>query len=461
MREIACDVAVIGAGTAGIAAYRAARKAGARTLLIEAGPGGTTCARVGCMPSKLLIEAASAAQAARDAGLFGLHVPEVGIDGRAVLERVRRERDRFVRLVFEDLETFPDGERIAGRARFLDRDRLAVGEDLRVRFRAAVIATGSSPAVPKPLAGLGARVLTTDTVFELPDLPRTLAVIGGGPVGIELAQAMARLGIETTLIEGGRSLAGLSEPGLVAEAAEIFGRELTLHLETEVEEADCDGLRLRWCAPRGEPREARFERVLAAAGRPPNVTGLGLEAAGLDLDGSGVPRFDPGTLRCGDAPVFVAGDANADRPVLHEASRQGGIVGVNAAALAGHGGSEAPRRWPPLALVFTHPQAGRFGAAYDPEAGDGRLTGRASFADQGRARIAGTNAGGAVIFADRSGRLLGGEMLGPGAEHLVQGLAQAVWDGRTVQDLLDRPVYHPTLEEGLSDALRQIGSSIS
>ncbi|WP_163284049.1 FAD-dependent oxidoreductase, partial [Enterobacter hormaechei] len=89
---------------------------------------------------------------------------------------------------------------------------------------------------------------TTDTLFELPDLPRTLAVIGGGPVGIELAQAMARLGIETTLIEGGRSLAGLSEPGLVAEAAEIFGRELTLHLETEVEaaEADCDGLRLRW-----------------------------------------------------------------------------------------------------------------------------------------------------------------------------------------------------------------------
>jgi dihydrolipoamide dehydrogenase len=151
MRELSCDVAVIGAGTAGIAAHRAAREAGARAVLIEAGPGGTTCARVGCMPSKLLTVAGRAAHDARAAHRFGVRVPDVAVDGPAVLGHLRAERDRFVRHVFEGLDALPADERLDGQARFLDGETLAVADHTRIRFRAAVIATGSSPSLPNPL----------------------------------------------------------------------------------------------------------------------------------------------------------------------------------------------------------------------------------------------------------------------------------------------------------------------
>ena len=118
MNERSCDVAVIGAGTAGLAAYRAATEAGASAVLIERGPGGTTCARVGCMPSKLLIAAAKAAHAARNTDLFGIRVAGVAVDGRAVLERVRAERDRFVGGVLDGVNALPEAARIAGSARF-------------------------------------------------------------------------------------------------------------------------------------------------------------------------------------------------------------------------------------------------------------------------------------------------------------------------------------------------------
>ncbi|AWN36451.1 dihydrolipoyl dehydrogenase [Methylobacterium radiodurans] len=453
MPEYSFDVAIIGAGTAGIAAYRAAVEAGADAVLIERGPGGTTCARVGCMPSKLLIAAGEAAHAARQAGLFGVRVGEVRIDGPAVLHRVRAERDRFVSAVFDSLDEIPDVRRIAGEARFLDARTLAVGPH-KVAFSSAVIATGSSPAVPKLLRGLGDRVLTTDTIFEITDLPDSLAVLGGGPVGVELAQAMARLGVAVTVIDTGSTLAGLTHPDLVQAAAEIYAADMTLLRETEIERAEATnaGVRLAWRGADGTRGEGCFASVLSAAGRPPNLAGLDLAAAGLDLDDEGLPRFDPRSLVCHGTPLLIAGDANALRPILHEASRQGTIAGRNAAALARGQSLDAPESWTTLAMVFTHPQTARVGAPYDDGAED-RVVGTASFCDQGRARIEAANQGGIRLWGDRAGRLLGGELIGPEVEHLAHILADAIAAGRTVQDLLDRPVYHPTVEEGLQSAL--------
>ncbi|GJD57095.1 dihydrolipoyl dehydrogenase [Methylobacterium dankookense] len=460
MRELTCDVAVIGAGTAGIAAYRAAAKAGAEAVLIERGPGGTTCARVGCMPSKLLIAAGAAAHEARGAGLFGVRVGSVTVDGKAVMARLRAERDRFVGGVFESLDGIEPDRRISGQARFRDHHTLAVDDHTLVRFRAAVIATGSSPNVPKPLQGLAERVLTTDTLFEVPDLPRSLAVLGGGPVGIELAQAMARLGVAVTLFDTGATLAGLSHPDLVRAAREIFAAELDLHMESEIASAEADGagLRLAWTGPDGSRGEAAFERVLAATGRPPNLAGLDLERGGLHLGDKGMPDFDARRLLCAGAPVLIAGDAAALRPVLHEASRQGGIAGANAAAIARGAAPEAPEPWTNLAMVFTHPQTASVGASYDPDATD-RIEGGADFCDQGRARIEGHNRGALRLWADRTGRLLGAEMIAPAAEHLGHILADAIGRGLTAAAMLDRPVYHPTVEEGLSGALSEIADS--
>lgn len=457
MRERECDVAVIGAGTAGLAAYRAARDRGGRAILIERGPGGTTCARVGCMPSKLLIAAAEAAHGARNTDLFGIRVGSVAVEGPAVLARLRRERDRFVGAVLDGVEQFPEADRLAGQARFLDRHTLDIDGETRLRFGAAVIATGSSPAVPKPLRGLGDRLFTTDTIFEIPDLPSSLAVLGLGAVGIEIAQAMARLGVRVTALDSGRTIAGLTEPGLVAKATEVFSDAFTLHLEARVEGAERVGdfVRLDWTDRDGRSRSTEVSHVLSAAGRPPNVSGLGLDTTGLTLDEDGMPAFDHRSLRCEGAPIFIAGDANAWRPILHEASRQGSIAGANAAALAAGRALEAPEPWPALAMVFTHPQAARVGVPFDSKA-DGRIVARTTFEDQGRARAEGVNRGGLCLWAAADGRLLGGEMLGPAVEHLAQILSNALRDKLTVQEFSDRPYYHPTVEEGLYTVLSEM-----
>lgn len=461
MNEHACDVAVIGAGTAGIAAYRAATDAGASAVLIERGPGGTTCARVGCMPSKLLIAAAKAAHAARSADPFGIRVSGVAVDGRAVLERVRAERDRFVDSVLDGLDGLPEGARIAGTARFEDGRSLTVDAHTRIAFKAAVIATGSSPNIPKPLHGLGDRLLTTDTLFEIPDLPGSLAVLGAGAVGIEIAQAMTRLGVRVTVLDTGDTVAGLSQPDLARQAAAIFGAELDLHLGATLEAAtrDGDGVRLAWTDRHGHAQVTRAERVLAATGRAPNLDGLGLDAAGLRLGDDGVPDFDRRSLVCAGAPILIAGDADGWRPVLHEASRQGGIAGANAAALAASCAVAKPEPWTSLAMVFTDPQVAVVGTPYEADA-PGRVTGTVEFADQGRARVDGANRGGLRIWADRDGTLLGGEMIGPAVEHLAHLLTHAIADGKTAATVLNQPIYHPTVEEGFSTALSEITHTI-
>ena len=187
MKFLTVDVAVIGAGTAGLAAYRAARARGARAVIIESGPHGTTCARVGCMPSKLLIAAAEAAHAIDEAPGFGVHVDGAKrVDGREVMDRVKRERDRFVGFVLEGVERIPAGDRVAGKARFVDRNTLDVEGHTRIAARAIVIATGSRPAVPAMLEGAGDRLVVNDDVFSWDTLPRSVAVFGPGVIGLEL-----------------------------------------------------------------------------------------------------------------------------------------------------------------------------------------------------------------------------------------------------------------------------------
>ncbi|WP_455957410.1 dihydrolipoyl dehydrogenase [Methylorubrum aminovorans] len=455
MREMSCDVAVIGAGTAGIAAHRAALDAGARAVLIEQGPGGTTCARVGCMPSKLLITAAEAAHEARAAHRLGVRVGAVQVDGPAVLARMRRLRDRFVGSVFEGLDRLPDETRLTGRAVFDGPDSLRIDDHTRLRFKAAVLATGSSPSVPEPLRGLGDRVLTTDTLFEIEDLPASLAVLGAGPVGLELAQAMARLGVTTSVFDPGDSLGGLGDPDLKRAAREIFSEAFDLHLGAKVESGatDGEGARLGWNGEGGKG-ERRFDRVLAAAGRPPNVSGIGLDRTGMRLNEKGGPMHDPRSLICEGAPILIAGDANADRPVLHEASRQGRIAGRNAARLARGEGAERPARWVALAMVFSDPQIAVIGGGFDPEAG--HRVGRADFCDQGRAQVMDRAQGGIRLYAEADRRLAAAELIGPDVEHLGHLLAYAVQDGLDVRSLRDRPFYHPTLEEGLETALSDL-----
>jgi dihydrolipoamide dehydrogenase len=452
------DVAVVGAGTAGMTAYRSALAHTPRVLLIESGVYGTTCARVGCMPSKLLIAAADAAHGIAGAGRFGVHGGPVRIDGPAVMARVRAERDRFVGFVVDAVEQWPQAHRLQGHARFVDDHTLQVGAQ-RLRADRIVLATGSAPVVPTAWRqALGERVIVNDDVFNWQDLPRSVAVVGTGVIGLELAQALHRLGVRVRLYGRGDRVGPLTDPALQVVAQRVFAHELplTLHAAHLAPRREADEVVMRVTGPTGEVHEERFDWLLAAVGRHPHVDALGLEHTTLPRDAAGIPLHDPRTGQVASTHVFIAGDAAEDRPLLHEAADDGRIAGDNAGRFPDV--RMRPRR-APLAVVFTDPQMAIAGASHAEltRAGKAFATGRVSFEDQGRSRVMGRNQGALHVYAEAgSGRFLGAEMLGPAAEHIGHLLAWSVQRGDTVQQMLDSPFYHPVVEEGLRTALRQL-----
>lgn len=446
------DVAIVGAGTAGLAALREVRKRTDDFVLINAGPYGTTCARVGCMPSKALIAAANAFHARTKLDEFGIRGGEaLAADIPAVLHRVRVLRDHFVSGVLKATEDL--GPRsIAAHARLDGPNRLIAG-GRTIEARRIVLAPGSSPIVPEPWHAFGDRIITSDTLFEQKDLPRRIGVIGLGAIGVEIAQALARLGLEVHGFDGADRIAGISDHRIARVAQDLLSEEFAIHLEAQVELAEADGgIEMRW-----DGGKVVVDKVVASVGRRPNVKGLGLETLGVPLDEKGMPEVDPHTMRIGDTPVLLAGDANGQTPLLHEGADEGHIAGLNAT-------SEEPirlSRRTPLSVVFSDPQiasVGRKAADLDPET---ILTGEVVFSAQGRARIMLENRGLLRLHAARDdGRVLGAEMAAPAAEHIGHLLALAIGRKLTVHDLLRMPLYHPTVEEGLRTALRAIAREL-
>ena len=452
---IKVDVAVIGAGTAGLAAYRAAKAAGKSALLIEGGPYGTTCARVGCMPSKLLIAAAEAAHVQHKWPELGLRLSgTLQVDGRAVMARIKSERDRFVGFVLNSVDAIPQSDKLQGYARFIDDHTLQLDSGARVSFSQAVIATGSSPSVPALLKGAGDRLVVNDDVFDWDDLPRSVAVFGPGVIGLELGQALHRLGVSVHMFGRGGPVGPFTDPELRAYAGRTFRGDFFLDADAKIGavERTVDGARIQYTEASGKARAAMVDYVIAATGRTPNVAKLDLKNTTLELDARGVPLFDRNTLRCGDTHIFIAGDVNDDLPLLHEAADEGRIAGDNAARFP-H--VQANPRRAPLAIVFTDPQLAVVGGRYADLDLPNTIVGAVSFEDQGRSRVMLRNRGLLHVYADAaSGAFLGAEMIGPEAEHIAHLLAWALQCGLTIERMLEMPFYHPVVEEGLRTALR-------
>ena len=443
------DTIIVGAGTAGLSALREVRRYTDDFLLVNDGYWGTTCAANGCMPSKALIEAANAFHRRDAMDSFGIRGTEaLHADIPAVLAHVRKLRDSFV----AGPESVPStlGDRaISGRARLLGPDCIAVN-DHEIKARVIILAPGSQPIVPRDWAKFGDRILTTDTLFEQTDLPRRIAVIGMGAIGVEIAQALARLGITVAGFDAADGLAGIDDAKVLGAFHALLEREISLHLGAPAElEAQNKALRVTGA---GDPFEA--DAVLAAMGRRPNIDDLGLDALGVPLDDDGLPNLDPTTLRIGDLPVFLAGDANAYRALQHEAADDGHIAGRNAAPDAV---AQSHCRRTPLSIVFASPQVARVGMPLSALPVGQIVSAEADFSRQGRARINGQAEGVLRIHAETpGGKILGAEMCAPAAEHLAHLLALAIERGLTVSEMLAMPFYHPVLEEGLRGALRHL-----
>lgn len=457
------DVAIIGSGTAGMSAYRAALAHTDSIVMIEAGAYGTTCARVGCMPSKLLIAAADAAHAASHSGQFGVKVGSVDIDGKAVMARVQRERDRFVGFVLESVAGFDAEHLIRGHARFEDAHTLVIDQHTRVTAKRIVIASGSRPNVPEILKAAEDRLLINDDIFELEDLPSSVVVFGTGVIGLELGQALSRLGVKVSVLGRGETLGGLQDPEIKTYAANTFSSEFNLQLNTRLQSVvrNDAGVSISYLDQHGNEVQETFDYLLAATGRQANIDQLSIERSGLQLDRNGVPIFNRTTQQAGESHIFIAGDAVNELPLLHEAADEGAIAGGNAGSFPL---IKATSRRAPLAIVFSEPQIASVGMNWREVTAShqGRyIEGQVSFDNQGRSRVMGKNKGRMKVYAEhRSGRFLGAEIFGPAAEHIGHLLAWAVQQQLSVDDILAMPFYHPVVEEGVRSAFRDASSKL-
>ncbi|WP_144820580.1 dihydrolipoyl dehydrogenase [Marinobacter piscensis] len=458
------DVAIIGAGTAGMVAHSRVRKVTDKVVLIEGDQYGTTCARVGCMPSKLLIAAADNAYQMAQADQFGVSAGDITVDGRRVMERVRSERDRFVASVVRSVEGFPEAHRIRGHARFTGPDSLIVGEDTEIQAQRIIIATGSRPNIPGFLKEAKDRLVVNDDIFEWQDLPESVVVFGPGVIGLELGQALSRLGVRVRMFGVGGAVGPIQDDTIREYALKRFNEEFPLDPDgevTRVERVD-GGVAVTFIDGDAGEKTETFEYLLAATGRRPNVDGLDIQNADIELDDNAMPVFNPHTLRCGQSPVFIAGDANNDLPLLHEAADEGRIAGDNAAA---YPDVKAGRRSAPLAVVFTDPQIATVGLTINEvnEQCNGCFAvGEVSFENQGRSRVLGKNSGLLRVYGEYgSGLFMGAEMFGPAAEHIAHLLAWSVQRRLTVSEMLEMPFYHPVIEEGVRTALRDLNRNLN
>jgi dihydrolipoamide dehydrogenase len=409
------------------------------------------------MPSKLLIAAAEAVHGIHRAPGFGVHVDApVRVEGREVMARVKRERDRFVGFVLRGVEGIAQSDRVRGHARFVDRNTLQVEGGPRITARSIVIATGSRPAVPPLLQDLGDRLVINDDVFEWEDLPSSVAVFGPGVIGLELGQALSRLGVRVVVLGRGGRLGPITDPYVHRAAVAAFSAEFALDPDAHVQSVkrDGDAVVIEYTGPEGDKRVERFDYVLAATGRTPNVDALDLAAAGVELGAHGVPKSDPLTTRVGESNIFIAGDVSNYAPLLHEAADEGRIAGENAARFPQV--REGLRR-AALGIVFTDPQIAIVGGGFAHLKAHALAAGEVSFDDQGRSRVMLRNRGHLRVYGNPdTGHFLGAEMVGPDAEHIGHLLAWALQARMTVTQMLEMPFYHPVVEEGLRTALRDL-----
>ncbi len=325
------NLVVVGAGTAGLVAAAGAAGLGAKVALVERHLMGGDCLNVGCVPSKSIIRSGRAAFDARAGAEFGVHIDgTVRIDFAAVMERVRRVRADIA--PHDSARRFSEHYGIdvyLGEARFTGRDTVEVG-GATLRFTRAVIATGARAAVP-PVEGLAeAGYFTNETIFNLTEQPRRLAVIGGGPIGCELSQTFARLGTEVTIIEIGPQFLSREDPEaavILKAALERDGVRVRLATQVERVEATPAGKVLH-LAENGAADTITVDAILVGAGRAPNVEGLGLERAGVGYGRRGVTVDD--FLRTSNKRIFAAGDVCSATKFTHTADFQARAVIQNA-----------------------------------------------------------------------------------------------------------------------------------
>jgi pyruvate/2-oxoglutarate dehydrogenase complex dihydrolipoamide dehydrogenase (E3) component len=437
----ACDLCIVGAGSAGLTVAAGAAQLGARVILIERGEMGGDCLNYGCVPSKALIAAGHTAQAMRDAGRFGIAPVEPTVDFAATMDHVRGviaaiapndSVERFEKLGVRVLRTT---------ARFIAPDTVEAGGE-HIRARRFVIATGSRPTAP-PIVGLDAvPYLTNETVFGNRQRPEHLVIIGGGPIGMEMAQAHRRLGTRVTVLEAA-ALLGKDDPELAAiVVARLAAEGVVLRDRVKIARVSGTAGAIAVELEGGERIEATH--LLVAAGRAPNVEDLGLDKAAIAFTRRGI-TVDK-ALRTSNRRVYAIGDINGLHPFTHMAGLHGSLVIRNALFRLPVNVHATALPW----ATYTDPEMAQVGlteAQARERHGDGVRIARWPLHENDRAQSERETTGLVKVVADKRGRVLGAGIVAPRAGELIHVWCLAMAKGSKLGSVAQMVVPYPTLGE--------------
>jgi pyruvate/2-oxoglutarate dehydrogenase complex dihydrolipoamide dehydrogenase (E3) component len=451
------DVLIIGAGQAGPTLATALAKAGRRTAIAERKDVGGSCVNFGCTPTKAAIASARVARLARRGAEFGLRIPEVGIDYRAVLERARRIVMNSRKGLESWLEKTGNLTLLRGHARFEGRDgsrfRVRVGKDL-VSAEHVVLDTGTRSLVP-PIDGLNTiDFLHAGNWLDAPELPPRLAIVGGGYIGLEMAQFYRRLGSEVVVLESGAQIAGHEDPDVASALQKLLeGEGVEFRLGTRLEKVEGGrGLKITASAKSGPPT-LEATHLFVATGRRANTDDLGLETVGVKTSEHGIVDADE-RLSTNVKGVWVAGDIRGGPMFTHTAWDDYRIL---ESQIAGDG-SRIVERVVPYA-IFTDPELGRVGMTEQEarEAGRKIKIGRFDLARNGKAIETGETAGFIKVVVDaESERLLGAAVLANEGAELVHIYIDLMNAGASFKVIRDAVFIHPTLAEAVQSAVAAV-----
>jgi dihydrolipoyl dehydrogenase len=445
-----CDVAVLGGGPAGYTAAIRAAQLGAKTVCIEREPElGGTCLRIGCIPTKAWVQTAHAMHSAHETfAKLGVRVSDPQLDFAAANEwkaAVVKQMTGGVASLFKANGV----EWVKGTGQFRDANTIAVEGAEDVAFRSAIIATGSYPIRP-PIPGLDSpRCLDSEGLLAQTDVPRRLAVLGGGIIGCEFASIFQRFGTEVTVIEMLDTLIPMEDADAGKELAKAFGkRGIALHLGKQCRQVDDHGSHLT--VHFGEGETVDCDLMLVSVGRVPLVEGLGLEAAGVEYDRRAGIATD-GHRRTSVAHIYAAGDVAGYWQLAHTGFREGEIAAENA---CGHestiGDPAVPRP------IYTDPEVAGVGlteAQARERHGDSVSVGVFPFVANARAVMSGEATGWVKSIHETSyGELLGVVIVGLSATDLIEAAVVALDAESTVETVADGIAPHPTLSEGIKEA---------
>jgi dihydrolipoamide dehydrogenase len=450
------DLVVIGAGPGGYVGAIRAAQLGMRTAIVERAKLGGTCLHLGCIPTKALLHVAELVEEMRRGGEFGIRVGDVSVD----MPSVQRYKDRVVNTLHRGVEYLMRKHGIAvfqGTARLLGPRRVHValhdGSETELETRRILIATGS---VPRSIPGVrvdGSRILTSDHIVRLQEVPRRLGILGAGVIGVEFASVFAAFGSEVTMIEIlPRALPGEDEEVSVALQKAFERRGIRIHTETKLTRVEPVEGGLRLVAERnGQPLQVEVDVLLVAVGRAPYTEGLGLEAAGVEVNGGGFIRTD-GRMRTNVDGIWAIGDVVHAVPMLAHVASDEAILAVEDMA----GRDVRPLDYDAVPrCTYSMPEVASFGLTESQarERGHEVRVGRFPFAANSKANILGVREGFVKVVVDaKYGEILGMHLVGPRVTELLPEGILAKEVEATTEEIVHAVHAHPTLTEAIREA---------